>query len=70
MPGGNKKGHRHSNKPTGESFRFVKVSVTFLLPSGIKGLKGDLSGAIFEKAIPWILKKSFKYCCEAAHFSV
>ena len=52
MPGGNKKGHRHSNKPAVESFRFVKVGVTFLLPPGIKGLKRDLSGAFFEKAIP------------------
>ena len=52
MPGGNKKGHRHSNKPAGESFRFVKVGATFLLPPGIKGLKRDLSGTFFEKAIP------------------
>ena len=38
MPGGSKKGHTYLNKPAGESCRFVKVCVSFLLPPGIKGL--------------------------------
>ena len=37
MPGGNKKGQTDFNKPVAKSCRIIKVWVTFLLPSGIKG---------------------------------
>ena len=34
MPGGNKKDHTYLNKPASDSFRFVEVCVTLLLPPG------------------------------------